>query len=121
MKDSDRGRVHRLWLYLQRYDLCITHWSGEFNVLADWLSRDLSLTVEESDEIDEMSLALAVYKPGNRFAEECRLPQVTELIDAYPDCPEDELRDTYLATDGLRYSVRFNKLYIPPMYRAAIV
>ena len=39
LKESDRGRVQRLWFYLQRYDLQIVHWAGEFNVLADWLSR----------------------------------------------------------------------------------
>eukprot|EP01069_Polyplicarium_translucidae_P007210 Polyplicarium_translucidae@DN3073_c0_g1_i2.p1 len=35
--------------------------------------------------------------------------------------PESELRDTSKAADGLRYSLRNQKLYIPPKFRAALL
>eukprot|EP01071_Lankesteria_metandrocarpae_P011394 Lankesteria_metandrocarpae@DN5441_c0_g1_i1.p1 len=122
LRNADTGRVHRLWLFLQRYDLCIVHWSGEMNVLADWLSRDSSLTNEENDEIDEMSLALcAIDTPDSYFMQSCRLPSISELLLAYEQCDDDVLRDTYVGVDSLRYSTRGDKIFIPLDLRSAVI
>jgi len=120
MKDADCGRVHRLWLYLQRYDLRIVHWNGKFNILADWLSRAVDMTAEEDQEVDEMSMVMCTVSHEMNFVQDCRLPTATEILDAYKMCSVDELRDTYETSDGLRYSVRFDRLFIPQRFRAAV-
>eukprot|EP01069_Polyplicarium_translucidae_P001770 Polyplicarium_translucidae@DN1799_c0_g1_i1.p1 len=50
-----------------------------------------------------------------------RLPMTSEILEEYNVCPAPELRETSVAVDGLRYSLRTGKLYIPPKFRAALL
>ena len=78
------------------------------------------MTDEEDKEVEEMSLSMngIPIEPSKLLA---RLPRVSEIMNALKECSEEELRDTYLAPDGLRYHIRFNQMFVPPSLRGACV
>lgn len=101
----------RWFIFLQQYDLTIFHIGGEFNLLADCLSRSVDLTTEEEQEVDEMiAPAFVISEEMPHFPFDVRLPRTLELISEYEHSPPDELRQTTADVDGLRYGVKSRKL-----------
>lgn len=121
LKSQESGRVARWFIFLQQYHLTIYHIDGRLNKLADWLSRNVELTTEESREINEMVAPVFVSAETISSPFDARLPLTTELIDEYQYCPEDELRLTNSLKDGLRYGVKSRRLYIPPKFRGVVI
>ena len=110
---------------MQQFDLHIRHIAGSHNNLADWLSR----SVPDEDEFGdgEATAVPALEAPGTHHApipvwhaREGLVPYVPTFRDleaGYTNMPEDEIPQTYKGNDGLRYSIRTNRLYVPPSCR----
>ena len=114
LKSSRNGKVERWALYLQQYNLKIIHLSGEANVMSDWLSRSTPDDPEEEAVIDTICVPSFAVEEATQ---EPWLPDVESLKAAYEISPREELRGTVEGEDGLKYSVRSYKLYVPPPLR----
>lgn len=131
--NAKTGRVRRWSLYIQQFQLCIRHISGKQNVLADWLSRsvpdedpfgdekeiaipDFGGTAEESAESVESSLmkdeSVVPYLPSYMEIKKATKREEDANI---------ELEQTYVGSDGIRYNVKSNKMYIPTELRVAFI
>jgi RNase H-like domain found in reverse transcriptase/Reverse transcriptase (RNA-dependent DNA polymerase)/Integrase zinc binding domain/Integrase core domain len=126
MASSTKGKVVRWTLFLRQYDLEIHHISGEENVIADWLSRAWEDEPNDDELVDQIAVPMyhAVETPAKLeqprlFAPE--VPKVHEIQKALTlEKPLDYL-GTYEGPDGLRYSQRTSKLYIPKVLRESIL
>jgi Integrase zinc binding domain/Integrase core domain/RNase H-like domain found in reverse transcriptase len=130
MTSTSKGKILRWLLFLRQFDLEIHHISGETNVMADWLSRAWDDDPEEDAIIDQIAVPVftAVNKPddqegGNErqrvFAPE--VPKVADILEALQqDKPLDYI-GSFEGPDGLRYSQRNSKLYIPKSLRESIL
>ena len=121
------GKVRRWALYIQQFALDIVHVPGEANNIADWLSRSVP---DMSDEFnDEENIGIPALAATAMTAKEEKLrvgqehngvpyvPTPEDLRRGYMTMPKEEEKDTYESDDGLRYSIRTNRLYIPPKCR----
>jgi transposase InsO family protein len=126
MSQASSGKVQRWSLYLQQFDLRIKHIPGELNCLADWLSRSVAPDVDEHGDLSVIEVPAftakedepAAVKPGRK--EQGLVPYVPnteDLMAGYKDMGAEDEKATYVAPDKLRYSIRTNKLYIPPNCR----
>lgn len=125
MTQASSGKVQRWSLYLQQFDLQIRHIAGEANCLADWLSRSVPDT-DEFQDVDAIEVPSfpaedeekKAPQPGQRSqALIPYVPNVEDLQGGYKEMTEEDKKATYVAPDELRYSLRTNRLYIPPNCR----
>lgn len=130
--NATSGKVRRWALYLQQFNLTIQHISGETNHIADWLSRsqceddpfndDESLAVplflgEEKERLDEECLG-----PGSHVTGYPRVPTYLEILKATEVEGESaDVRETFRTEDGMRYSTRTQKLYVPKTLRESFI
>ena len=125
MGQATSGKVQRWSLYLQQFDITVHHIPGNTNVVADWLSR----SAEDGDDFnDENVVAIPAFPVEDvpirqrktwrqSFGLAPYVPTSADLITGYESMSEADIKSTYLSTDDLRYSIRTNRLYIPPNCR----
>lgn len=129
LMDAKAGKVRRWALYLQQFPLCIKHIKGTNNVIADWLSRSLP---EEDPFNDEEEVRLPSYALNDETAAAAKqtaeqhmmshntiipfVPSYSQIKQATAEEAQVTNLDktTYEGDDALRYSIRTNKIYIPP-------
>nr|ABV45228.1 unknown [Ascogregarina taiwanensis] len=124
MAKATSGKVQRWALYLQQFDLEIKHISGEKNVIADWLSRSVS-EVDEFNDDEEIGIPIFTLEDEDTKSHLGSkmhglvpyVPNYEDLRAGYETMPEEDKRMTFEASDQLRYSLRTNKLYVPPSCR----
>lgn len=134
MENATEGKVQRWSLYLQQFMMTLLHIQGEFNVVADWLSRSVDDDEDHDEIIDAISTPLFVLDADHRHASSVsstsakslsvRSPYVPTVLDfqiCYDSIPVNEKRMLYLAPDGMYYHVRTNKLYIPMTLRDCLL
>lgn len=124
MNNSQNGKVQRWSLWLAQYDLTIYHISGERNCIADWLSRSFG-DVNRDNEIDQISVPTqwiaCVTSSLSTNVLAPTVPDAKEFIDAYRTAPKEEMRLTVKEPDGLLYSSRSHRLYVPPDLRQCLL
>ena len=133
MRQAKTGKVRRWALYLQQFDLDIHHIKGDDNAAADWVSR--AVLEEEDPYNDEDKIIVPAWNiqetsqieevdPEESSPTTRRTPYVStreDLLEGIKAMPQEDIKQTYEAPDGLRYSVRTNRLYIPPTCRDLIM
>lgn len=123
MHNSTTGKIQRWSLYLQQFDIEVKHVSGELNVLADWLSR----SVGDGDDMDDKMMDIPAFPAEESVSEAARgalipyVPNVEDLKKGYELMAEGDKKLTFVASDGLRYSTRTQRLYVPPMCREMFI
>ena len=125
MESATSGKVRRWALYLQQFNLDIRHISGPNNNIADWLSR----SVPEEDVLgddEKISIPTFVIKEDIdlRKNTSCLVPYVpttTDIRNSLKDITPEEEKATFQGCDGLRYSIRTEKLFIPKNLREAFI
>lgn len=130
LENASRGKVRRWALYLQQFNLKIVHINGVDNVLADWLSR----SVEEGDEFnDDEEIVAPQYVALEKNPGETRtylrqndltvpaVPTMKELKKLNADLGDEEIPSTYVGNEGIRYSVKTHKPYIPENAREQFI
>ena len=134
MESATDGKVQRWCLYLQQYDLTLLHINGEFNVVADWLSRSLSDDEEQDSIIEEVSTPLfmvsddrpkATSAPSSAVVSSSiwtpYVPTVEEFKRCYEDLSANEKRVLFLAPDEMYYHLRTRRLYVPLALRDCVL
>jgi transposase InsO family protein len=116
------AKIHRWALIISQFNPEIRHIAGKDNMMADWLSR----STPESDldeEIDTVAIPVYSITESNGMLGNQRpyLPTTTEIKKAVEDAPKEDTRLTYVAADGLRYSTKNHKMYVPPTLRDAFM
>lgn len=115
---ASKGKVLRWSLYLQQFDLIIKHIEGHQNSIADWLSRSVPYEDPFNDESDVLIPSFIVDSDSTSLTLDRltipTLPTVDNIRTALTDVSINDLNDTYISNDNLRYHIRTNKLYIPP-------
>ncbi len=109
-----------MW-YISQFDVEILHIQGEQNVIADYISRSTvpEDTTELDTELDIMALPLMLVQPLKPTA--TSIPNPAQLTEATQALTSQELQGTYASPTGLHYSIRTNKLFIPPIFRNSII
>jgi transposase InsO family protein len=128
MATAASGKVQRWAIYLQQFDIEIRHISGSTNNIADWLSR--SVPDEDTKDEDE-EILIPTFNAVDEDATEKPIlrqvgiipyvPNIEDLEQGYKTTTEEEMKQTFLAPDGLRYSVKANKLFIPKTCRELFI
>ena len=118
MENASSGKVQRWALYLQQFDAEIIHISGKANVMADWLSRSTEDEKNMDTQIEEIAVPLYMSQALPPIA---YVPSEAKLRESYKSIPEDEQVHLIKGNDGLYYSARTNKLYIPPSLRQTVL
>jgi len=127
MESATSGKVRRWALYLQQFDLEVRHINGLENCLADWLSRSLESDDPYSDdEAVCIPTFIAAVKRPRDFQENIttvvpRLPTHHNIKEALKNITPDEEKMTFEGQDGLRYSLRTQKLFIPVVWRESFL
>ena len=121
MQSSSSGKVQRWSLYMQQFDLHVVHLSGKMNVIADWLSRSIDADEEDEDQILMPSFPIAPADPPRPRVFAPFVPREQQFRDGYEGSNVNELQQTYIGVDGLRYGSRTNKLFVPPSLRENIL
>ena len=122
MDQAKSGKVQRWSLYMQQFDLEIVHIAGDLNNIADWLSRSVP---DEDEFCDEVAIEVPAYVADGEKLEESKkvwsqaqglipyVPNVEDLKKGYETITPAEEGLTYRAADGLRYSLRTDRLFVP--------
>jgi hypothetical protein len=128
MATATSGKVQRWAIYLQQFDVEIRHISGSTNTIADWLSR--SVIEDDTTEGDEGILiptfnATDEEAPDRPAARAVGIipyvPNVEDLGKGYKTITEGEMKQTFVAPDGLRYGIKSNKLFVPKTCRELFI
>eukprot|EP00923_Selenidium_pygospionis_P017425 GHVN01030680.1.p1 GENE.GHVN01030680.1~~GHVN01030680.1.p1 ORF type:complete len:210 (+),score=26.64 GHVN01030680.1:157-786(+) len=117
MWGSSSGKVQRWAPFLQQFDVRFHYLAGESNVVADWLSRCL----EDEKKADEVIEAVAVPAfPAEQEQEKPPpivlhpyVPTHANFVEASKEITSEEAKATYAAPDGMRYSHRTHRLFVP--------
>lgn len=126
MKGSDKGRIQRWSLWLQQYSLTMLYVPGKFNVIADWLSRNIDETAEAEEEIQRICVpeVWLTSQAGWWKAPEGFTPfvpsrdQLCEALEAEIKEGTLPVKETYLrASDKLWCYTKSNLLYVPASLR----
>ena len=125
MNASTQGKVQRWSLFLQQYDLCISHVSGERNLIADWLSRSWS-DVDHDELIEGVAVPVLVAESTHKVKLTSHefapvVPSLEEFKQALALDKSEDFAGSYLTPDGLRLSTRSNKLYVPKALRETVM
>ena len=128
------GKVQRWALFLQQYDMTLLHIDGEFNAIADWLSRSLEddddrdevveqvstplLAVEEDSQVEKPSEVQPVPSPSCWTA---YVPTAEDFKKCYDTITAEDMRQIYRAPDEMFYNIRTHKLYVPEPLREVIM
>eukprot|EP00923_Selenidium_pygospionis_P008227 GHVN01013897.1.p1 GENE.GHVN01013897.1~~GHVN01013897.1.p1 ORF type:complete len:1133 (+),score=49.16 GHVN01013897.1:160-3558(+) len=102
-KDATQSKIQRWMWFFNQFNLSIHHISGEFNGIADWLSRSKEeLTADDEEILDQVALPLACALPLPSIT----LPTLSALRKASAEAPQEETR---LCTKGRddRHSMLF--------------
>ena len=126
---ATNNKVLRWSLFLQQFDLDIRHINGEQNEVADWLSR--SVPYEDPFDDDNNVSLPSFYVPSDHLLSEINNPQASHFIPFIPTVDQlrvaslnlspDDVKDTYLSPEGIRYHIRSNKIYLPPSMRESFL
>lgn len=124
LKGKTTGKLGRWSLWLQQYDLEITHIKGEENLIPDWLSR--KTLMDELPDDDEMLdvMASPLVKPeDNHKVARCLTVLVSE-IPPYPEfalttseVTEDVVRECLPDEEGVYRTRRLGTIYVPERLR----
>ena len=124
LEKATSPKVIRWALYLQSFDLVVRHIDAAQNEFADFLSRATPDTGDVYD--DDKAIAIPVFagieeEPSSSsqrkpdVAQYPYVPSTDDFLYGYKNIPLTDLeeRDTFVATDALRYHCRTNKLFVP--------
>eukprot|EP01066_Platyproteum_vivax_P006324 Platyproteum_vivax@DN2122_c0_g1_i1.p1 len=122
MTTATSGKVQRWSLFIQQFDIEIRTLPGEMNVIANWLIRSVGDDDADS-EIEEIAVPTYPVEGMATLTQVVApyLPTLKDLVDEAMHAPEEELRQTVLLNDGLRYSSTNHYLYIPPRFRESLI
>ena len=124
-KDAPQAKIQRWRWYIQQFRPLLVHIDGSLNNTADWLSRCPPDDPTADDFIDAIALPIphapACLKPLPASNTKLSIPTMSQLKDAYPLASPEELRLTFVGVDDLRFSVKTNRLFIPPPFRETIL
>ena len=134
MEHAKEGKVQRWALFLQQYDITLLHIDGEFNAIADWLSRSLEDDEDRDEIIEQISTPLLVINDSSNINKSDQtsatkkspfwtvyVPTVEDFVKCYDSITIEEKKQVYTAPDRMLYSVRTHKLFIPAPLRDVIV
>eukprot|EP01071_Lankesteria_metandrocarpae_P012034 Lankesteria_metandrocarpae@DN5486_c0_g2_i3.p1 len=117
---SSVGKIRRWALYLEQFDLEVKCIPGKDNVVADWLSRSVGDASEtELEEICVPILPLKALQQNRQFAP--YVPSRNDFQNAQNNVETGEMKYLVKGSDGLLYSARSNKLFVPFSLREAIL
>lgn len=134
MEHAKEGKVQRWSLFLQQYDITLLHIDGEFNAIADWLSRSLEDDEDMDEVIDRISTPVLAVE-DELHSEKSRevqsvvspplwtvyVPTIDDFKKCYDTVTAEDKRQIYTAPDGMFYNVRTHKLFVPVPLREAIM
>lgn len=112
--DASQSKIQRWMWYLAQFDISIYHLSGHLNPLADWLSRCNEFRPEDDEIISQIAVPIYAIQPEQPFL---TFPTVSDLQKHNSEISELDRRQCYTGRDGLLYSAKTHKLYIPPAFR----
>ena len=117
-ESAPQSKIQRWVWYMQQFDAEVYYIRGNFNMIADWLSRTPPDDEGEKDEmIDGISVPLPVHVQVSTEMPMIRPPTLTELSESYGDAPAEDFRNLVKGDDRLWYHHKTGKLYIPPKFR----
>lgn len=134
MTSSQESKVYRWLLYMQQYDIDITHISGKANNAADYLSRGCADDPEDDKGWEDIQVPESAQESICKyigFAASTtnlnlyvpKVPKVEDLLKALEEHPvaSEETKWLYKGNDGLYYHVHTHKLYVPGCFRRSFI
>lgn len=134
MNSAQETKVFRWIMYMQQFEIYITHINGTQNKVADYLSR---CSVDDADDDEDWS---SIQVPTNKIENitkhigfisnkeqiQIRLPVVPKIADLIlalerNGIPETERKWLYVSSNKLYYHIHTNKLYVPEVFRKAFL
>eukprot|EP00921_Rhytidocystis_pertsovi_P015517 GHVQ01024667.1.p1 GENE.GHVQ01024667.1~~GHVQ01024667.1.p1 ORF type:complete len:617 (-),score=19.13 GHVQ01024667.1:117-1967(-) len=128
---STVGKVQRWALYLQQFDIRVRAIKGTDNAMADWLSRSTYCKdASGDDEVDEVTIPILTGEEERqtklrttklRYPMAPYLPTENQWLEAGRNIPKEDMSLCTQGKNGLWFSIRTGKLYVPPPLREALL